>query len=37
MGCLFCRIAAGEIPSDIVYQGEDFLAFRDMIPKHPSI
>lgn len=30
--CLFCRIVAGEIPSDIVHQDNDFLAFRDINP-----
>jgi histidine triad (HIT) family protein len=34
--CIFCRIAAGEVPSDIVYQDEDFLAFRDILPKAPT-
>jgi histidine triad (HIT) family protein len=34
--CLFCRIAAGEIPSDIVYQDEEFLAFRDIKPLAPT-
>ena len=31
--CLFCRIAAGEIPSKIVYQDEDVLAFHDIHPQ----
>jgi histidine triad (HIT) family protein len=31
--CLFCRIAAGEIPSKIVYQDEDVLAFHDIQPQ----
>jgi histidine triad (HIT) family protein len=34
--CIFCRIIAGEIPADIVYQDGDFLAFRDIIPKAPT-
>ena len=34
--CLFCRIAAGQIPSDIVYQDEEFLAFRDINPLAPT-
>jgi histidine triad (HIT) family protein len=34
--CVFCRIVAGEIPADIVYQDEDFLAFRDIMPKAPT-
>ena len=33
--CIFCRIVAGEVPSDIVYQDEDFLAFRDAMPVAP--
>ena len=34
--CIFCRIVAGEVPADIVYQDEDFLAFRDIMPKAPK-
>jgi histidine triad (HIT) family protein len=34
--CIFCRIVAGEVPGDIVYQDEDFLAFRDIMPKAPT-
>ena len=34
--CLFCRIVAGKIPSNIVYQDEDFLAFRDIEPQAPT-
>jgi len=34
--CLFCRIIAGEILTDIVYQDEDFLAFRDVEPQAPK-
>ncbi len=33
--CLFCKIAAGEIPSDKVYEDEDVLAFRDIAPQAP--
>ncbi|HEX8140508.1 MAG TPA: histidine triad nucleotide-binding protein [Pyrinomonadaceae bacterium] len=33
--CLFCRIVAGEIPSDVVYQDERSLAFRDINPQAP--
>jgi histidine triad (HIT) family protein len=31
--CLFCKIAAGEIPGDIVYQDEQMVVFRDLYPK----
>jgi histidine triad (HIT) family protein len=34
--CIFCRIVAGEVPSDIVYQDTDFLAFRDISPQAPT-
>lgn len=34
--CLFCRIAAGEIPSTKVYEDETVLAFRDINPQAPT-
>lgn len=34
--CLFCRVAAGEVPADLVYQGEAVLAFRDISPQAPT-
>ena len=34
--CIFCKIAAGEIPGDIVYQDDDVLAFRDLNPQAPT-
>lgn len=33
--CLFCKIAAGEIPSAKVYEDENVLAFRDIAPQAP--
>lgn len=33
--CLFCRIVAGEIPAQIVYQDEHTVAFRDINPQAP--
>lgn len=33
--CLFCRIAAGEIPSEKVYEDDVCLAFRDIAPQAP--
>jgi histidine triad (HIT) family protein len=30
--CLFCKIAAGEIPSRKVHEDEDFVAFHDINP-----
>ena len=34
--CLFCKIAAGEIPSTAVYEDEDVFAFRDINPQAPT-
>ena len=34
--CLFCQIANGQIPSDIVYQDDDVVAFRDINPQAPQ-
>ena len=34
--CLFCRIISREIPSDIVYQDDEFLAFKDIHPQAPT-
>jgi len=34
--CLFCRIAAGEIPSDRVFEDEAVIVFRDINPKAPT-
>ncbi len=30
--CVFCRIVAGEIPGDMVYQDAEIVAFRDIHP-----
>ena len=32
MDCVFCNIAAGKIPSTIVYQDSEVIAFRDINP-----
>jgi histidine triad (HIT) family protein len=34
--CLFCRIAAGKIPADIVEQDDQVICFRDVSPKAPT-
>ena len=31
--CIFCKIIAGDIPSNKVYEDEDMLAFRDINPQ----
>ena len=33
--CLFCRIAAGELPADRVYEDDEVLAFKDIHPQAP--
>lgn len=34
--CLFCKIAAGEIPSNKVYEDESCVAFYDIEPQAPA-
>lgn len=34
--CIFCRIAAGEIPAQVVHEDEHTVAFRDIDPKAPT-
>ncbi len=34
--CLFCKIAAGTIPSTKVYEDDQILAFRDIAPMAPT-
>ena len=34
--CLFCKIADGSIPSKIVYQDQDVVAFADINPQAPQ-
>ena len=34
--CLFCKIAAGVLPCNKVYEDDDFLAFHDLHPKAPT-
>lgn len=33
--CVFCRIVAGKLPSQILYQDDQVLAFRDISPQAP--
>jgi histidine triad (HIT) family protein len=35
MDCIFCKIANGEIKSNLVYQDETAVAFPDINPKAP--
>jgi len=34
--CLFCRIAQGEIPAEVVHSDPDVMAFRDIHPQAPT-
>lgn len=36
MDCLFCKIIKRDIPSDIVFEDDHVLAFRDIDPKAPT-
>lgn len=33
--CIFCKIANGEIPSKLVYDSDEFMAFHDVNPVAP--
>lgn len=35
-GCLFCKIAAGEIPSTQVLADDEVVVFRDINPRAPT-
>ncbi len=35
-GCIFCRIVAGEVPAQVVGEGERWMAFRDINPQAPT-
>lgn len=35
LDCIFCRIAGGEIESDLLYQDDRVVAFADINPKAP--
>ena len=33
--CIFCKIAAKQIPADVVYEDDELLAFKDINPAAP--
>lgn len=35
MSCVFCEIVKGNLNSDIIYEDEEILAFKDIEPKAP--
>ena len=36
MGCIFCGIASGEVPSRTVLETDDVIAFHDLDPRAPT-
>ena len=36
MECIFCKIAAGAIPTEFLYRDEEVIAFRDIHPQTPQ-
>src|SRR5579872_5831192 len=36
MDCLFCKIASGEVPANIIHQDSNVVAFDDIGPKAPQ-
>lgn len=34
--CIFCKIVAGEIPADVIYESETAIGFRDINAKAPT-
>lgn len=36
MSCIFCKIATGEIPADIVFKNDLVTAFTDLSPQAPT-
>lgn len=35
MTCLFCKIASQEIPTKLIYEDDDIVAFNDIAPQAP--
>ncbi len=34
--CLFCRIASGDLPGEIIYEDDEVVAFNDANPQAPT-
>ena len=34
--CIFCKIGSGDVPADVVAEGTDWVAFRDLDPRAPT-
>lgn len=35
MDCVFCKIVEKEIPSEIIYEDDNVIAFNDLDPQAP--
>ena len=35
MSCIFCQIVSREIPSELIYEDDELIAFRDIEPQAP--
>lgn len=35
MDCIFCKLAQGEIPTDVLYEDEEIFVFTDQNPQAP--
>ena len=35
-GCIFCKIVKKELPTKIIFENEDFIAFNDIKPVSPT-
>ena len=34
--CLFCKVVSGDVPADVVHEGDAVIAFRDINPQAPT-
>ena len=34
--CLFCKVVAGDIPANVIYEDDQCLAFEDINPQAPT-
>jgi histidine triad (HIT) family protein len=34
--CLVCKIVSGDVPADVVHEGDAVIAFRDINPQAPT-
>jgi histidine triad (HIT) family protein len=35
MDCLFCKVANGDVPAELIYEDDKVVAFRDIAPQAP--